>query len=76
MSNVEVRVLKVERPNGRVRSVQLAVGNFDISFVKKKGKVRKASVTRYDKNISHPSDLWVPDHQWGPAIDIARGIFS
>ena len=74
---VDMKVLEVKRPDGRVNRVQIEVGPFEIFFNKVKGRVRKTTVKRLDKCISSgPEDFRVPPYMFNPAIEIARGIFA
>ncbi len=68
----DTKVLEVERRNGQVRRVRIAVGPFEVDFVKIEGKVQKSRIERYDGS----SNLYMPSYMFEPAIKVARGIFS
>lgn len=71
------KVLRVEKYSGKIQSVEIMAGPFEITFAEVNGRVRKIGVTRSDKNmISSVSELWVPLHLFRPAIRCACGIFG
>jgi len=71
------KVLRVERHDGKIRSVEIMAGPFEITFAEVKGRVRKVSISRSDKNvISNASELWVPAHLFRSAFRRACGIFG
>jgi len=70
-------VLRVEKHGGKIQSVEIMAGPFEITFAEVNGRVRKISITRSDKNmISSASELWVPPHLFRSAIRRACGIFG
>ena len=73
MENAEV--LDAKRINGEAVKVRIVVGPFEIDFVKSGKKAIKTFVARYDKQITDPSDLYVPPYFYEPAKKEAYGIF-
>lgn len=74
----DIRTVAVERTTDKkVRSAVLSIGPFKITFMKFRGKIRKATVSRTDKEIIGSSaELWIPDEIFFPAIKRARTIFA
>ena len=73
--NIEVLDVK-RRSDGKVLSVKIVTGPFQINYVRQGKKIVKTGVMRYDKNVASPSDLLIPSHLFTPAIKVVYGIFN
>lgn len=66
-----IQEVKVYWFRGRVKSVEVMISPFSITFAKIRGIVKKVAISRYDDSVV----LWAPSYLFDPAHAVACEIF-